>query len=1100
MKKRYFVGCCMIMIALFIQFGACISGYADEITANESGLTMDCTPWGVSFNENVDSGKLITAQYNADGLLTQLKSYDIENANNFRIPLNDTKDYDNKVKFMLWDDLKNCQPETEVIEKSMVKLSASDYNENKSSADSLYFYLPEKSSVSKKYVLSNDVKCYINGSEREMSIDEIKDLIINSESAIITLEKDVDSSKYDVVSVIMYATAIVDEVIEKEDNLTISFDSYSDGINSRMQLYNDENYSYNFVLEDQKIDPKELKPNDVLSIFYDVEDRFSNSTFYDAIVSRDTINGKCTAVNELNSTYKIDSINYKTAYGMYVDLETAIYYNIGLDAFGNIAYAYEDTSKKNIAILKNIYKQAGGDYIAQIITKNGTEEEYKVDSNKAITYQDTYLKSRDTDGSALYDSAHKKSELYPQQVIEYKISEPLKKITIINNYSAYSQVDGEYKESVKRIGGIRMSDDTIIFNLTDIDNSDEFQVVTSDDLYDGEAYNAYGYCKSHEKNTYSYVIITDGNVNAKKPEETYKDNVGILKNIYKQAGGDYIAQIITKNGTEEEYKVDSDKAITYQDTYLKSRDTDGSAWYDSTHKKSDLYPQQVIEYSVGEISNKINIKEIYTAVESAAEYKAAEKSIGNVKMSDNASIINLTNINTTDEFQLITSSNLYDGEEYTVYGYCKESDDTYSYILITGGNVNITKPEEIYKDGIGILKNIYKKAGGDYIAQIITKNGTEEEYKVNPENVGEYGAYLKNRDADGSALYDWDHKKSELYPQQVVEYSVGVSSNKITIKNVCSSVTAINLKYIESDNNIGSIKMNDSTVMLDLSEVDSKNIYTVVPALNDGYTYTAYGYNKSDLDDTYGFVIITSDTSGIFNSKTQLAIYSSSEIVDDKTAYNLIVDGEKKQFILDDDVVIMGNNDTTMWDDDFEEGDALVFATNLEGLISKIYSVFAHKNVLNGSSFEGFRNYAFYDQSSILANTKFDKLLSDDNNDVDIVFGPVVNKVDGTITIGTVTRDNNGNCMVSYDDGLEVDYKNAKIYTYDFAVPSKYSRVLLDEGIASTPDMETAKAMIDGKDYINLSHEDVIDDVVFAVVRTVDENKAKEIYLIVNGN
>ena len=56
-------------------------------------------------------------------------------------------------------------------------------------------------------------------------------------------------------------------------------------------------------------------------------------------------------------------------------------------------------------------------------------------------------------------------ELYPQQVIEYKISEPLKKITIINNYSAYSQVDGEYKESVKRNGGIRMSDDTIIFNL-----------------------------------------------------------------------------------------------------------------------------------------------------------------------------------------------------------------------------------------------------------------------------------------------------------------------------------------------------------------------------------------------------------------------------------------------------------------------------------------------------------------------------------------------------------------------------------------------------------------------------------------------------------
>lgn len=1093
MKKRYFVGCCMIMIALFIQFGACISGYADEITANESGLTMDCTPWGVSFNENVDSGKLITAQYNADGLLTQLKSYDIENANNFRIPLNDTKDYDNKVKFMLWDDLKNCQPETEVIEKSMVKLSASDYNENKSSADSLYFYLPEKSSVSKKYVLSNDVKCYINGSEREMSIDEIKDLIINSGSAIITLEKDVDSSKYDVVSVIMYATAVVDEVIETEDNLTISFKDYTDGINSRMQLYNNENYSYNFVLGNQKIDPRELKADDVLSICYDVEDKFSNSTFYDVIVSRDTINGKCIAVNELNSTYKIDSINYKTADGMYVDLEIAIYYNIGLDAFGNIAYAYEDASKQNVGILNNIYKSAGGTYIAQILTKDGKKVEYKVDERNAEKYTSQYLKNFN-DYGAVYDTKHLKSDLYPQQFIWYKVSETTNKISIMADYSSYEQKDAEYIAADKRIGNLKMSDDTIIFNLTDIDNSDEFQIVTFDNLNDGEAYTAYGYNKSKRDGKYSYVIITDGNVNVEKPEETYVENIGILKNIYKKAGGDYVARILTAKA-EEDYKIPYEKV----EEYSKLINDNNKA-----ESRIDSYLKQIVHYKVCATSDVITIDKILDTVISldvintpeqtvTANYNKELNQIGEMQLPEDGLIVDIS------DYERATSvNNLIDGNEYTAYRY-KTDDNNFSITVITAGELTEDETED-YHD-IGILKNIYKQASGDYIAQIITKNGTEEEYKVDSANVTKYQDYFVYKQENGEADYNsTTHRKTDAYPQQVVEYSVNESSNKITINNVCSSVAAIDSKYTESDNNIGSIKMNDSTVMLDLSEVDSKNIYAVVPALNDGYTYTAYGYNKSDLDDTYGFVIITSDTSGIFNSKTQLAIYISSEIVDDKTAYNLIVDGEEKQFILDDDVVITGNNDTTMWDDDFEEGDALVFVTNFEGLISKIYSVFAHKNVLNGSSFESFRNYAFYDQSSILANTKFDKLLSDDNNDVDIVFGPVVNKVDGTITIGTVTRDNNGNCMVSYDDGLEVDYKNAIIYTYDFAVPSKRSRVLLDEGITSTPDMETAKAMIDGKDYINLSHEDVIDNVVFAVVRTVNENEAKEIYLIVNGN
>lgn len=431
-----------------------------------------------------------------------------------------------------------------------------------------------------------------------------------------------------------------------------------------------------------------------------------------------------------------------------------------------------------------------------------------------------------------------------------------------------------------------------------------------------------------------------------------------------------------------------------------------------------------------------------------------------------------------------------------------ETSTEYSLYLDHFGRIAKADENSVSKN-YGVLKNIYKKAGGDYMAQIITKKGTEEEYKVDSDNVTAYKSYLVKSDADG-AIYDSTNKKTDAYPKQVVEYSVSSSSNKITIKNGgVIAPTAADAEYKESGNKIGSVKMADSTVILDLSEVDTKDTYSVVSSLNDGSNYVAYGYDKSKSDNTYRFVIITEGTSSVFNSETQLAIFNGSEVVDndgDKTAYNLVVNGGEKQFILDDDVVITGNKGETVADNAFDEGDVLVYATNSEGYISRIYSVFAAQNVLNGSSFEDFRTNAFKNQSSVLADTKFADLLSDDDNDVNVVFGPVVDKSGNNITIGTVTKNADGKYVVNYDEGLEVNYSNAKIYTYDFAASSKNSRVLLDEGIASTPDVKAAKTTVGGQDILNLEHEDVIDDVVFAVVRTTDKDEAQEIYLIVNND
>ena len=667
-----------------------------------------------------------------------------------------------------------------------VTVASEDFDENKSTDEALYFFPAGTTKGSTKYQLdtTNGVTIYINGVESSKSIAELRDYLDKNETASVTLQKETEtgststSAKYNTIMVSSYVTAIVDEVIDKTNETSVNFDTYSSGIQAKMTVNNDDNYTYSFKLDGKDIEAKDLQQNDVLNISYDTTGSFKDSSFYDVIVTRNVVDGvKCTSINDSKGEYTIGGTKYKAAEGMDIDVETSTEYSLYLDHFGRIAKADENSVSKNYGVLKNIYKKAGGDYMAQIITKKGTEEEYKVDSDKVNEYA-TYLK-----------------------------------------YATF--------------------------------------------------------------------------------------------------------------------------------------------------------------YSDAKKENKIDT--------------------------------------TTKDWQ----------------------------------------------------------------SKVV---------------------------AFDEPKYSTSQPKSVAYPEQVVEYSVSSSSNKITIKNGgVIAPTAADAEYKESGNKIGSVKMADSTVILDLSEVDTKDSYSVVSSLNDGSNYVAYGYDKSKSDNTYRFVIITKGTSSVFNSETQLAIFNGSEVIDkdgDKTAYNLVVNGEEKQFVLDDDVVITGNAGKTVAEDAFDEGDVLVYATNSEGYISRIYSVFAAQNVLNGSSFEDFRTNAFKKQSSVLADTKFADLLSDDDNDVNVnvVFGPVVDKSGSNITIGTVTTNAEGKYVVNYDEGLEVNYSNAKIYTYDFAARSDNSRVLLDEGIASTPDVKAAKTTVGGQDILNLEHEDVIDDVVFAVVRTTDKDEAQEIYLIVNND
>ena len=206
-----------------------------------------------------------------------------------------------------------------------------------------------------------------------------------------------------------------------------------------------------------------------------------------------------------------------------------------------------------------------------------------------------------------------------------------------------------------------------------------------------------------------------------------------------------------------------------------------------------------------------------------------------------------------------------------------------------------------------------------------------------------------------------------------------------------------------------------------------------------------------------------------------------------RTQYNVLINNAKHSYIVDEDVDIITGEDETA----FKEGDAIVFSTNATGEISQVYNVFMSTGIVDSEKYDTFRDKIIANQ--ILTTPDLATALSDNNDTVDLYFGPVVNKNNSTITIGTIVDG-----TVNYDTGVEVDTNKATIYTYDFN--GGKNKLVLNNGLQVTPDIKSAKTVINGEEILNITDENVYDNIVFGLVRTINGDEAKEIYLFVNEN
>ena len=458
-----------------------------------------------------------------------------------------------------------------------------------------------------------------------------------------------------------------------------------------------------------------------------------------------------------------------------------------------------------------------------------------------------------------------------------------------------------------------------------------------------------------------------------------------------------------------------------------------------------------------------------------------------------------------------TSANVSKGE-YTIgdkeYKLADESDNpmieapetsvSYTVYLDHFGRIAYLDEDSAAKK-LGILKQVYDKNNGETVAVVITKEGQEIDYNVDEKNAAAYKALAVEKYTDTVT-------KNENYPKQVIEYKVSTSSNKITIADsdvldyTASKVDSNNkpeaAEYRANSGRIGSVKLSDASVIIDITDADDNEIRIVnKDSLVDGEEYTAYGYDKSKSDGTHRFVLI--DGVGGVNSTTQLAIFNGTSVEEDgdedRDAYHLVVDGEEKTVLLSDDVEV-GN---------YAEGDVIVYATNAAGYITDVYNVFAlddGENVLNGTSYNSFKKTVLDELvangDKNIVNKSLEKNLTDSFDDVTLVFGPVVDRNGSSIVISDKVTKSGDKYLANYI-GAEYDISNAKIYTYDYGVnSSKASRVIADNGMLVTPSPKNARESDDT--LLNLSNTEVNDSIVFALARVINDDEVQEIYLIVN--
>ena len=364
-------------------------------------------------------------------------------------------------------------------------------------------YLKDEDSSKLSYVtLDQEPTMIYNGKYEALDYDLMD---ISDSSGYVTLLDSDTNGRYDIVFVTEYENMVVEEVtstnkiIDKYGRPTLKLDDEN------------EDLSYRIMLGADELAVSELMEYDVLSIAASKDE-----LLYDIQVSRKTIEGKITGVS--SDGYTIGGKKYKVASNYTEDLNLGTEGIFYLDVMNKIAGVDKEvTASSNYAYLLKVHtSDATDESTFRVFTKGG--KEVTLTANEKIRFN-----GRGGVLSADVVEDLKTGSDTNKQLITYSLNADGKIVslnTAQDNTGTgavdkskftmnYVFEDEEFNGNTNKIGGVRITSETIIFDINE-DNRD-YKIGKLSMFEDGSNYNVTVFDMG-EDFVAKAIVVTDSNL------------------------------------------------------------------------------------------------------------------------------------------------------------------------------------------------------------------------------------------------------------------------------------------------------------------------------------------------------------------------------------------------------------------------------------------------------------------------------------------------------------------------------------------------------------------------------------------------------------
>ena len=480
-----------------------------------------------------------------------------------------------------------------------VEFDADLYASYTASDNKIEAYRTETSSSTTSYRLADNAELYVNGVNMGKITAENAAAYLDTENAVgnITLIDKTETGStstdgyYDYITVDYYVNAVVDSVSASSSQVRMYFKT-SDGDIKRQRLEwdpEDDKITVSFTKDDAAIEYTDLAEYDVVSIAYDVSGDFASSTFYDVLVSQNSVTGSISSKNSEDDLIVIDGSEYEmSSIASLDDFEFNTEYTIYVDAFGKVAYFEEGAASKTIGVVVGMYKSAGTTWpTVRMITADGSEVTYEVkDQDAADDFYQVTQGTYETENAPGWDY-DVDPEVTRQDIIDKGINNMVVtyrlsggKLVLTGHEDGTRGGSGlDYRASSVKLGSYMMDEAaTAVLDMSSYINDDDSSatVTTTSSLVDEATYTAYFYDRSNSSSAYRFVLVLEG-TNSITPDT----HVAVVTGAVSQTSndnGDYTSiPVVTANSDDiQNVLYEGTRTFTEGDVIIYSTKSDGT--------------------------------------------------------------------------------------------------------------------------------------------------------------------------------------------------------------------------------------------------------------------------------------------------------------------------------------------------------------------------------------------------------------------------------------------------------------------------------------------------------------------------------------------